>query len=215
MKKIAILGSTGSVGRKALSVVEHLGEGYELCGLAVHSSTEELESQIRRWKPKVAGVIDPRAGAALRAELKGCGTEIFSGSEALSAVVESSGADTLVVATTGREALRPTYEALGRGLRVALASKELMVMAGQALDHRMKEGSGHILPVDSEHSAVFQCLDQHPLKELRRVLLTGTGGPFRGRTRAELADATPEQAVAHPKWRMGKKISVDSATLMN
>ena len=213
---VVILGSTGSIGRSALSVVAH-DEGARLAvrGLGAHSSWEMLLDQARTFRPRYLCLTDPEAASRVNGALRGTGVELLSGIDGLIRMVQDPETDRVLSAIVGAAGLRGTWAALEAGKIVALANKETLVVAGPLVMDLARRRGATILPVDSEHSAIFQALSAGARKEVRRVILTSSGGPFRGKTRAELAEVTPEQALRHPTWRMGPKISIDSATLMN
>lgn len=211
---LSILGSTGSIGRQSLAAAERLG--LPVLALAANNNIERLERQARRFSPRLAAVYDPEAARLLRVALADTATKVVSGPDGLIEAASLDACDCVVTAVSGSVGLRPTLAAIARGKRIALANKETLVCAGELVMAKAKEHGAEIIPVDSEHSAIFQSLGgrlRHP--RLRRILLTASGGPFRGLTRAEMYDKTPAQAVAHPNWSMGAKISVDSATMMN
>ena len=211
---LSILGSTGSIGRQSLAAAERLG--LPVLALAANNNIERLERQARRFSPRLAAVYDPEAARLLRIALADTATKVVSGPDGLIEAASLDACDCVVTAVSGSVGLRPTLAAIARGKRIALANKETLVCAGELVMAKAKEHGAEIIPVDSEHSAIFQSLGgrlRHP--RLRRILLTASGGPFRGLTRAEMYDKTPAQAVAHPNWSMGAKISVDSATMMN
>ena len=208
---ISVLGSTGSIGRQSLDAAERLGIRVE--ALTAQKSIKLLEEQIRRFKPSFAAVYDEQAARDLRIAVGDMDIEIGSGLEGLrrAAVCDCEG---VVTAVSGSVGLRPTLDAISEKKRICLANKETLVCAGDIVMKAAAKNGAEILPVDSEHSAIFQCLEGR-FDQLYKILLTGSGGPFRGWTRAETASVTPEQAVCHPNWSMGAKISVDSATMMN
>ncbi|MDR1296231.1 MAG: 1-deoxy-D-xylulose-5-phosphate reductoisomerase [Deltaproteobacteria bacterium] len=213
---IAVLGSTGSVGRSTLSLAAAFPEKIKVVALAARGGDPALlESQIRRFRPEAAALSDPGALDTLRRNLAGLKRppEMLAGEEGVVRLASRADAEVVVSAVVGAAGLRPTWAALKAGRRVALANKESLVLAGEIL---MKLAAGRLAPVDSEHSAIFQALDgrlNHP--DLCRIILTASGGPFLGRTRGELRHVTPAEALRHPVWSMGPKISIDSATMMN
>ena len=211
IKSIAVLGSTGSIGRQSLEAAARLGIRVE--ALTAQKSIKLLEEQIRRFRPSYAAVYDERAARELRVAVGDLDIEIGSGLAGLrrAAVTDCEG---VVTAVSGAVGLRPTLDAIAEKKRICLANKETLVCAGTIVMAAAAERGAEILPVDSEHSAIFQCLEGRR-EQLRKILLTGSGGPFRGWTREQTAAVTPEQAVRHPNWSMGAKISVDSATMMN
>ena len=208
---VSVLGSTGSIGRQSLAAAERLGLRVE--ALTAQKSVGLLEEQIRRFRPSYAAVYDRKAAAELRVAVGDMDIEIGEGLEGLrqAACVD---AEAVVTAVSGAVGLRPTLDAIAAKKRICLANKETLVCAGSIVMKAAADQGAEIVPVDSEHSAIFQCLEGRR-EQLRKILLTGSGGPFRGWTRAETASVTPEQAVRHPNWNMGAKISVDSATMMN
>ena len=213
VKAISVLGCTGSIGRQTLAAAEHTG--IRVAALAANRKTELLEQQVRAFKPKLAAVYDEAAALQFKAAVRDMDVRVVSGMEGLMEAAAMPESDCVVTAVSGSVGLKPTLAAIDAKKRIALANKETLVCAGEIVMRRARETGAEIIPVDSEHSAIFQCLMGRQPGELRRVLLTGSGGPFRGRARAELEDITPEQAVKHPNWSMGAKISVDSSTLMN
>ena len=212
VRSISVLGSTGSIGRQSLAAAEHLG--VRVRALAAARSVDLLEEQIRRFRPAYAAVFDAAAARALRTAVADLDIEIGQGIEGLCRAAVIEGADAVVTAVSGSVGLRPTLQAIRAGRRICLANKETLVCAGRLVMRAAADSGAQILPVDSEHSAIFQCLAGRE-GELSRILLTGSGGPFRGWTRRQTRDVTPAMAVAHPNWHMGAKISVDSATMMN
>ena len=216
MKRIAILGSTGSIGVQALDVVERAPGRFEVVALAAGGkSVPKLLEQVRRYRPKVVAVADARAAGEVRASLGGDGPAVLEGDEGVSALAVLPEVDFVLAAISGGAGLRSTAAAVEAGKAVGLANKESMVLAGELLMARAAQRGVTILPVDSEHSAIFQSLVGHNRTEVRRLLLTASGGPLRGVAAAELDDVTPARALRHPNWSMGDKITIDSATLMN
>ena len=227
-KTLTILGSTGSIGRQALEVAGHLN--MNVLALSVDKNIDRLEEQIHKFTPGLVAVYDEKAALELKTRFAGsksntkiANTRIVHGMEGQIEVARKSGADIIVTAISGEAGLEPTLAALETGKRIALANKEPLVCAGQLVMQTAKKYGAEIIPVDSEHSAIFQCLTDnihnlpHPAnhKYIKRLILTASGGPFRGKTRDELEKISPEQALKHPNWSMGKKITIDSATLMN
>jgi 1-deoxy-D-xylulose-5-phosphate reductoisomerase len=214
--QVVILGSTGSVGQSALSVLDHdCGRRLRAFGLSANCAWQTLVEQTRRFHPRFAVLTDRGAFAQLNGELRGTETELLFGLDGLVKMVQHPETDRVLTAIVGAAGLRGTWAALEAGKTVALANKETLVVAGQLVMGLAHERGATILPVDSEHSAIFQALRSGAPKEVRRVILTSSGGPFRGKCTKELADVTPEQALKHPTWQMGPKITIDSATLMN
>ena len=213
-KTIALLGSTGSIGRQTLEVARELG--LTVAALTAHTNIDLLEQQARQFRPRLAAVYDPDAARVLRERLSDTGIQVLAGEEGLLTAATAEEADTLVAAVMGSVGLAPTLAAIRQGKRIALANKETLVCAGELVMAAAAEYDAEIIPVDSEHSAVFQCLQGcRDRGEVRRILLTCSGGPFYGKTHDELEHMTAADALHHPNWRMGAKITVDSATLMN
>lgn len=215
VRGIAILGSTGSVGRNTLDVVRHLGAGYKIVALAAGGNAALLREQIREFRPALASLSDPVAAQNLRAEAERLGTRLVSGSEASTEVATAKGADFVMSAIVGAAGLRPTYAAVAAGRDVGLANKEVLVVGGAAVHAAARRSGAELLPVDSEHNALHQCLRAGRRDEVKRLLLTASGGPFWDRELATFAAITVDEALAHPVWDMGPKISIDSATMMN
>ena len=213
VKAISILGSSGSIGRQTAAVAQHLQ--IPVKAISVRKDIARAEEQARLFRPDLVAVFDEDAAAALRERIADLKIPVLSGEEGLIAAATVPTADCVVTAVSGAIGLKPTLAAIDTGRRIALANKETLVCAGPIVMDRAKEMGAEILPVDSEHSAIFQCLTGRDRSELHKILLTGSGGPFRGKSVEELENITPEQAVKHPNWSMGAKISVDSATMMN
>lgn len=212
-KKISLIGSTGSIGRQTLEVAELLG--CAVVALSANKSTPLLEAQARKFKPAIVAVYDEGAARDMKARLRDTGTHVFSGMSGLIEAAAAENADTVVTAVVGTIGLKPTLAAIERGKRIALANKETLVCAGAHVMRLSKQYKADILPVDSEHSAIFQCLNDNGGNGFKKILLTASGGPFRGKTFGELEKMTPQEALYHPNWKMGRKITIDSATLMN
>ena len=208
---LSLLGATGSIGRQTLEVAAYLG--YPVCALAAGRRAKELEAAARRFRPKLAVLYDEEAAADLRVRLADTETKVLSGMGGLLEAASLEAADTVLAAMSGAVGLRPALRALEAGKKLALANKETLVCAGGPVTALAKEKGLPLLPVDSEHSAIFQCLQGGG--EVRRILLTASGGPFRTLSKEELKTVTKEDALRHPNWTMGPKITVDSATLMN
>jgi 1-deoxy-D-xylulose-5-phosphate reductoisomerase len=221
MRTLAVLGATGSIGASTLDVVARHPERYRVGVLAAHRSAATLADLCARFHPELAIIADPACEAELREHLRtrGITCHVESGAAALIAAAAGARCDTVVAAIVGAAGLESTLAAARAGKRLLLANKEAVVMAGALLAEALAHGGGELLPLDSEHNAVFQCLPRAHAEldaaGVRRILLTASGGPFRGLKAADLGAITPERACAHPNWRMGRKISVDSATLMN
>lgn len=213
-RNIALLGSTGSIGRQTLEVVRDLG--LTVAALTANSSVDLMEQQAREFSPRLAVLYDEAAANELRARLSDTEIEVLSGMEGLIAAATAEEADTVVTAVVGMIGLQPTLAAISKGKRIALANKETLVCAGELVMDAAQRCGAEIVPVDSEHSAIFQCLQGcRDRGEIRRLILTCSGGPFYGLSREELASKTKYDALKHPNWTMGAKITVDSATLMN
>ena len=212
-KCISILGSTGSIGRQTLEVAECLG--IRVGAITLNSSIKLAEEQARKFLPKLVAVIDEKAAAELKMRLKDTDIRVVAGREGLMEAAVLEEADTVVTAVVGIAGLEPTLAAIRAGKRIALANKETLVCAGELVMSAAQEYGAEIVPVDSEHSAIFQCLEGNSKREVRRLILTASGGPFYGYDRTSLSKVTREQALRHPNWSMGAKITIDSATLMN
>lgn len=214
MKKIAILGSTGSIGTQTLDVVR-ANKDIEVLGISAGRNIEKLEEQIREFSPKLAAVWDEKAAEDLAQKIQDTDTKVVSGMDGLLELAAMPGTEILVTAIVGMLGIRPTIEAIRAGKDIALANKETLVTAGHLIMSMAKEYGVKILPVDSEHSAIFQALNGEDSKEIHKLLITASGGPFRGRKRDDLEKVTLEDTLKHPNWVMGQKITVDSATLVN
>ena len=213
-RRVALLGSTGSIGRQALEVIEACG--MSVAALTANQSVELLERQARRFRPELTVAADEKAASDLRVRLADTDIRVASGQEGLLEAAALESADTVLTAVVGVAGLEPTLCAVRRGKRIALANKETMVCAGQLVMDEADRCGAEIVPVDSEHSAIFQCLQGNgDRREVRRLILTASGGPFYGWSREQLREVTLSQALKHPNWAMGAKITVDSATLMN
>ncbi len=221
LRQVAVLGATGSIGASALDVIARHPDRYRATVLAAGSQVQALLALCVTHRPEHAVIADEAGYGALRDGLRAAGlsTQAHAGADALDQLAASDACDTVVAAIVGAAGLSSTLAAAAAGKRILLANKESLVLAGELLMQRANAAGAEIIPIDSEHSAIFQCLRSRDASldqaGVRRILLTASGGPFRGRSRAELEQVTPAQAVAHPKWSMGPKISVDSATLMN
>lgn len=215
MKKIAILGSTGSIGTQTLDVVRAHSDELEVVALAAGSNKERLKEQIRGFHPELVSLSDERKAQELKEELAGEAVEVVCGMDGLIEVAGIDSADVVVTAVVGMMGILPTMEAIRKGKDIALANKETLVTAGHLIIPMAREYGVSILPVDSEHSAIFQCLQGEPKKALDKILLTASGGPFRGKSAEFLETVTLEDALNHPNWSMGPKITIDSSTMMN
>lgn len=215
MKKIAILGSTGSIGTQTLDVVRAHSDELEVVALAAGSNKERLKEQIREFHPELVSLSDERKAQELKEELAGEAVEVVCGMDGLIEVAGIDSADVVVTAVVGMMGILPTMEAIRKGKDIALANKETLVTAGHLIIPMAREYGVSILPVDSEHSAIFQCLQGEPKKALDKILLTASGGPFRGKNAEFLETVTLEDALNHPNWSMGPKITIDSSTMVN
>jgi len=216
MKRLAILGSTGSIGRNVLRVVEQFPDEFSVVALAAGRNTDLLGEQLKRFSPQVAVVLDDVLARQLREVLvPGGHVEILHGADGYEAAATLRSADVVVSAMVGSAGLLPTLAAIEHGKTVALANKESLVMAGEVLTQTAREKGVAIIPIDSEHSAIFQCLAGHRREDLKQILLTASGGPFLDKPTEDLDDITPGVALRHPTWDMGPKVTIDSATLMN
>jgi 1-deoxy-D-xylulose-5-phosphate reductoisomerase len=214
LKKISILGSTGSIGQSTLAVVEQFPDRFKVVALAAGNNVALLEKQVRRFKPSIVSVASERAASDLRSKCSDLKVRISCGVEGLIQVATADEADLTVSAIVGTAGLVPTMAAIRAGKTLALANKEVLVTAGELVMEEVRKKETSLFPVDSEHSAIFQCL-QAGSKDIRRLILTASGGPFRAFSKKDLANVTLAQALKHPNWSMGKKITIDSATLMN
>lgn len=214
-KGIAILGSTGSIGRQTLEVCSSFPEKFKVVAITARHNIELLEQQVRKYKPKIVVVSDEQKGRVLKERVADLPVHVHLGSEHLPEAVVDQEVSTVVTAVSGAVGLLPTLEAIKAGKEIALANKETLVAAGELVMETVKKYDGRLLPVDSEHSALFQCLMGNRREEVHKLILTASGGPFRCWTREMLAKVTPREALKHPSWSMGAKITIDSATLMN
>mgnify|MGYP000875927955 CR=1 FL=1 len=212
-KGLSILGSTGSIGTQALEVCDNLN--IKVVSLVANTNVKVIEEQIRRFKPEVAALFDEKAAEELRFAVKDTGTKILSGSDGVLEAVTHLQADTVLTSVVGIAGLLPTIAAIEAGKNIALSNKETLVTAGQIITDLVKKKGVNLFPVDSEHSAIFQCLAGNRHKDISRLILTASGGPFRGYTREALRSVNVKQALNHPNWSMGSKITIDSATMMN
>ena len=215
MKKIALLGSTGSIGTQTLDVVRHYPNNFQVTALAASSNITRLEEQLREFKPKMAVVFNEAKALELKHNIRDLEVEVLSGMDGLLAAATEESADIVLTAVVGMIGIRPTIAAIEAGKDIALANKETLVTAGHLIMPLAKEKGVKILPVDSEHSAIFQCLQGENRGQIHKILLTASGGPFRGRTLDQMRDIQVEDALKHPNWVMGRKITIDSATMVN
>ncbi len=215
MKKIGVMGSTGSIGTQTLEIVRDNPDRLQITALAAGRNVDLLEKQVREFKPKLAVLWEEEAAASLKTRIADLPVEVAAGMDGLLKMAALSEVDTLVTAVVGMIGIRPTMEAIKNGKEIALANKETLVTAGHLIMPLAKEHGVRILPVDSEHSAIFQSLQGEKKSQIRKILLTASGGPFRGKTKEDLSKMTLEDALKHPNWSMGRKITVDSSTLVN
>lgn len=215
MKRVAILGSTGSIGTQALDVIEKHSDKFVVEVLVANNSVELLCEQARKFQPNVVVVGNEARYAEVKEALASLPIKVYAGAEAIAQVVQMSTIDVVLVALVGFSGLKPTKCAIEAGKTIALANKETLVVAGEYIMNLAKEKGVDILPVDSEHSAIFQCLNGERHLRPSKIILTASGGPFRGWTKEQLADVTPQAALKHPNWDMGAKVTIDSASLMN
>ena len=214
MKKVFILGSTGSIGVNCLNVINNLNEDFEVVGLTINSNIDLLLEQVKKYSPKVVAVKDESASKKIEDKLpKDC--QLLTGEDGLLKASSEADYDIFVGAMVGFAGLAPTIEAVKRGKRIALANKETLVVAGELVTNLCRENNSEILPVDSEHSAIYQCLIGENLNEVEKLILTASGGPFLNKDKSFFENATVEEALDHPNWKMGSKITIDSATMIN
>ncbi|MFL6536810.1 MAG: 1-deoxy-D-xylulose-5-phosphate reductoisomerase, partial [Chthoniobacterales bacterium] len=212
-KRVVVLGATGSIGESALKVAHDIPERMQIVGLAAKTNAKKLADQANAVRPEAICIVDETKADELRQQLD-YAPKIFIGEAGLSEIAQLAGADMVLVAIVGTGGLRPALAAIGAGKDLAVASKEILVMAGEAVTSAAQKRAVQILPVDSEHNAIFQCLDGRDT-DVRRIILTASGGPFRNTPHEQFAQITREQALKHPTWNMGPKITIDSATLFN
>ena len=212
-KRITVLGSTGSIGRQSLDVISSCG--MSVAALTANSNVERMEQQARQFKPELVTLVDEKAAADLRVRLADTNVKVAGGMNGLLEAAAISSADTVITSVVGMVGLRPTLAAIREGKRIALANKETLVCAGKLVLEEARDYGAQILPVDSEHSALFQSLEGNDPREVKRLIITCSGGPFYGKKTEELEYVTREDALQHPNWSMGAKITIDSATLMN
>ena len=215
MKKISILGSTGSIGINALEVIDHLGDAFSITALSANKNGKRLVEQAKKYYPDSIAIVDEDVALYVESELKNSGIKIFTGRNGLLEMACRNDVDIMLNGLVGSLGMEPTLNAVKAGVDVALSNKESLVMAGDIIDREKKKAGVHIFPVDSEHSAIWQCLSGETMDDVERILLTGSGGPFRMRPLNTFKEVTPVEALNHPNWDMGKKITIDSATMMN
>lgn len=215
MKNISVLGSTGSIGRSSLEVIDNLSHRFKVVGLTAGRNTQLLEKQVEKFRPKIVSLERKEEAEDLRRKFKGKSIKITFDQEGAEEVASFSENDIVISAITGIDGLRPTLAAVQEGKKVALANKESMVVAGPLIQDMVRKFGAQLIPVDSEHSGVFQCLAKEEMENVKKVILTASGGPFFSKSSSEMNDITLEEALNHPRWKMGKKVTIDSATLMN
>jgi len=215
LKKISILGSTGSIGRQTLDVISQHPDKFSIVGLSAGNNSELLIEQISKFNPLAVSIADEKSARQLSSEVRSSKTQILHGQQGAEAIAKIEEADLVVSAMVGASGLRPTLAAAKSGKDIALANKESLVIAGEVLTNEVKKKGGKLLPIDSEHSAIFQALECGKRNHVKRLILTASGGPFLNTSNDQLEDVSVEVALNHPTWKMGKKITIDSATLMN
>jgi len=215
MQKVAILGSTGSIGSSTLEVLDFLKDRFQIYGLSAHRNVEKLAAQIEKFNPRVAVIGDECEYSRLKARVRHSEVKLLVGMDGLCELSADDEVDILVNATVGSAGLFPTLEAIRKGKKIAMANKETIVAFGSVLMQEVRKNGAQIIPVDSEHSAIYQCLARRNVQDIRRIVLTASGGPFFNSSREAMESASREEVLAHPVWKMGEKITVDSATLMN
>ena len=215
MRKIVLLGSTGSIGTQTLDVVRNNSSELEIVGLAANRRVADVEKQVREFHPRYVCMYEPDAAKELQEKISDTGIKVLSGMDGLLEIVSVPEADTGLTTVVGMVGIRPTIKAIESGKDIALANKETLVCAGHIIMPLAREKGVQMLPVDSEHSAIFQSLNGEPADKIEKILLTASGGPFRGKTRAELENMTAADALKHPNWNMGPKVTIDSSSLVN
>ncbi len=215
MKNISVLGSTGSIGRSSLEVIDKLSHRFKVVGLTAGRNTQLLEKQVEKFRPKIVSLERKEEAGDLRRKFRGKSIKVTFAQEGAEEVASFSENDIVISAITGIDGLRPTLAAVREGKKVALANKESMVVAGPLIQDMIRKFGAQLIPVDSEHSGVFQCLAKEEMENVKKVILTASGGPFFSKSSSEMNDITLEEALNHPRWKMGKKVTIDSATLMN
>jgi 1-deoxy-D-xylulose-5-phosphate reductoisomerase len=215
MKRIAVLGSTGSIGRNTLEVIRNFPGKFKVYALAAHSNIDVLLKQVNEFKPEMVCVTDARAAGLMKKRLGSNKPKVFEGDQGFGEILKDSRIDKVVIAVSGSSALKPLLKAIDNKKEIAIANKEALVMAGPLISRKAKRNNVRILPIDSEQSAIWQCLEGEDKKRVKNIYLTGSGGPFRGWTKEKLKNVSLSQTLKHPRWKMGRKITIDSATLMN
>jgi len=214
-KRLSILGSTGSIGVNALDVISHLKDEFEITYLSANSNGDLLLEQVKEFTPKAVAIVDEAASKKIKGDLDSMGVELLTGRVGLLDLAQRNDLDIMLNALVGASGMEPTLHAIRAGVNVALSNKESLVMAGDIINKALEESNTKLFPVDSEHSAIWQCLVGEDILDVNRIILTGSGGPFRERALSTFEDITVDEALKHPNWEMGKKITVDSATMMN
>ena len=214
-KRLSILGSTGSIGVNALDVISHLKDEFEITYLSANSNGDLLLEQVKEFTPKAVAIVDEVASKKIKSDLDSMGVELLTGRVGLLDLAQRNDLDIMLNALVGASGMEPTLHAIRAGVNVALSNKESLVMAGDIINKALEESNTKLFPVDSEHSAIWQCLVGEDILDVNRIILTGSGGPFRERALSTFEDITVDEALKHPNWEMGKKITVDSATMMN
>lgn len=214
-KNISILGSTGSIGIQTLDVIRDQYEHFNIIGLSTNKNIDRLEQQIKEFSPLAVCVMDEEKSEILRKRMRGREVEVYTGLEGLNKIASLEKLDLMINSLVGTIGIEPTITAIQHGVNIGLANKETLVSAGELVMKKAREKNIRILPIDSEHSAIFQCLQGNEDNRIEKILLTASGGPFKGKKKKELVNISPSEALKHPNWSMGKKISIDSATLMN
>ncbi|MEA1882362.1 MAG: 1-deoxy-D-xylulose-5-phosphate reductoisomerase [Candidatus Marinimicrobia bacterium] len=215
MKKLSILGSTGSIGVNGLRVINNLGDEFDVTALSANKNGKLLVEQAKKYHPNTIAIIDSEAAEYVQSALKNTNTTILTGREGLLDLASLTDVDILLNGLVGSSGMEPTMNAVKSGVDVALSNKESLVMAGDIIEREKLKSGAQVFPVDSEHSAIWQCLAGESMEDVERIILTGSGGPFRGRDLETFQDVTPPDALKHPNWDMGRKITIDSATMMN
>ncbi len=216
VQKIIVLGSTGSIGTQSLEVIDCFPQEFEILGMSAASNIDLLEKQLRRYRPQFVAVLDKRKAKELRQRIRDIHiTNVLEGEDGIIELASLESSNIIIVALVGFSGLKPTLAAVRKGKKVAIANKEALVTGGELIMSEAKKNNSFLIPVDSEHSAIFQCLHAGKPEEVARIILTASGGPFRDFTEEELRWVTPSEALKHPNWEMGAKITIDSATLMN
>ena len=215
MTNISVLGSTGSIGRTSLEVIDELSHKFKVVGLTAGRNTQLLEEQVEKFRPKIVSLEKKEDAEDIRRKFKGKSIQVNFGQEGAEEVASFSENDIVISAITGIDGLRPTLAAVQQGKKIALANKESMVVAGPLIQDSAQKFGAQLIPVDSEHSGVFQCLAKEKMENVKKVILTASGGPFFSKSASEMNNVSLEEALNHPRWKMGKKVTIDSATLMN